>query len=64
MTGLLDAIAVAGSNPDVILRNFGIERTAFSNPDGFIPSAIFAGILEGAARATGDDCFGLHFGEN
>jgi AraC-like DNA-binding protein len=64
MTGLLDAIAVAGSNPDVILRNFGIERTAFSNPDGFIPSAIFAGILEEAARATGDDCFGLHFGEN
>jgi AraC-like DNA-binding protein len=64
LTGLLDAITAAGSNPDEILRNFGIERAAFSNPDGFIPSAIFAGILEGAARATGDDCFGLHFGEN
>ena len=62
-TGLLKAITAAGGNSDQILHKVGIERTAFSNPDGFIPSSIFAGVLEEAARATADDCFGLHLGE-
>ena len=62
-TGLLDAVTAAGGNPDQILHKFGIERAVFSNPDGFIPCSIFAGVLEEAARATADDCFGLHLGE-
>lgn len=64
MTGLVEAIAAAGGNPDQILRTLGLERSAFKNPEGFIASSIFARILDEAARATGDECFGLHFGEH
>jgi AraC-like DNA-binding protein len=63
-TGLLEAIAARGRDPDQILRKFGIDRSAFSDPEGFIPSSIFGGVLEEAAQATADDCFGLHLGEN
>jgi AraC-like DNA-binding protein len=62
--GLLEAIAARGGDPDQILRKFGIDRAAFSEPDGFIPSSIFGGVLEEAAEATADDCFGLHLGEH
>jgi AraC-like DNA-binding protein len=62
--GLLEAIAAGGGAPDQILRKFGIERSAFSEPEGFIPSYLFAGVLEEAAEATADDCFGLHLGEH
>jgi AraC-like DNA-binding protein len=63
-TGLLEAIAARGGDPDQILRKFGIDRSAFSDPEGFIPSSIFGGVLEEAAQVTADDCFGLHLGEN
>ncbi len=63
-TGLIEAIAARGGDPDQILRKFRIDRSAFSEPEGFIPSSIFAGVLEEAALATADDCFGLHLGEN
>ena len=64
MTGLLETIAAAGGNPDQILRPLGLERSTFRNSEGFIASSIFARILDEAARATGDECFGLHFGEH
>jgi AraC-like DNA-binding protein len=41
----------------------GLDRAALADRDGFIPSVDFANLLEEAARATGDRCFGLHFGE-
>ena len=63
MTGLLEAIRDAGADPDQILRTFEVEPSVLANAEGFIPCAVFARILEEAARATGDDCFGLHFGE-
>ena len=63
MTGLLEAIRDAGADPDQVLRTFELEPSVLANVDGFIPCAVFARILEEAARATGDDCFGLHFGE-
>jgi AraC-like DNA-binding protein len=63
-TGLLEAIAAKGGDPDPILRKFGLERSTLSDPEGFIPSSVFAGVLEEAAQATADDCFGLHLGEN
>jgi AraC-like DNA-binding protein len=63
-TGLLEAIAARGGDPDQILREFAIDCSAFSEPEGFIPSSTFAGVLEAAAQATADDCFGLHLGEN
>lgn len=62
-TGLSEAIAAAGGNPDQILSALGIERSVFTNPEGFIATSIFARTLEEASRATADDCFGLHFGE-
>ena len=62
-TGLIEAIEAAGRNPDRILGPLGLDRRSFSNPHGFIPSVDFARVLEETARATGDDCFGLHFGE-
>jgi AraC-like DNA-binding protein len=63
-TGLLDAIAAAGGNPDEILYAVHLDRAAFSNPDHFLPASTFAAILNQAAQATNDDCFGLHFGEH
>ncbi len=63
-TGLVEAIEAAGRDPDHVLRPLGFDRKVLSDPHGFIPSASFAQILEEAARATGDDCFGLHFGEH
>jgi AraC-like DNA-binding protein len=63
MTGLLEAIRDAGADPDQVLRTFELEPSVLANVDGFIPCSVFARILEEAARATGDECFGLHFGE-
>ena len=62
-TGLLDAIAAAGGTPDRVLSKLGLERSIFANPDGFIASTTFARLLEVSAEETGDECFGLHFGE-
>jgi AraC-like DNA-binding protein len=62
-TGLLEAITAAGGNPEEILQGFGLDRSVFAKPEGFIPCSVFAGILKEAARSTGDDCFGLHFAE-
>jgi AraC-like DNA-binding protein len=62
-TGLLEAIKRGGGDPDQILRALGLDRAAFADPDGFVAWFVFAQALEAAARATGDDCFGLHFGE-
>lgn len=63
-TGLVEAIAAAGGNPDHILRTCGLERSALLNPEAFVASATFARVLEEAAHATADDCFGLRFGEH
>jgi AraC-like DNA-binding protein len=62
--GLLEAVGSAGGNPDSIIRMVGLEPSVFSDPQGFIASSVFARLLEEAARATGDNCFGLHFGEH
>ncbi|MGH7374530.1 MAG: AraC family transcriptional regulator [Candidatus Rokuibacteriota bacterium] len=62
-TGLIEAIEAAGGDPDRILSSLGLDRSLFSEPGGFIASSDFTRVLEQAARVTGDDCFGLHFGE-
>jgi AraC-like DNA-binding protein len=62
-TGLRDAIADAGANPDHILRAAGVKDSVLANPDAFIATSAFSRLLEEAAQATGDECFGLHFGE-
>ncbi len=63
-TGLLDAIKAAGGNPDQILHSLGLDRSLFSHSEGFISCAVFDRLLQEAARSTGDDRFGLHFGEH
>jgi AraC-like DNA-binding protein len=62
-TGIIEAIASTGGNPDPILHSVGLSRAIISDEEQFIPSATFARLLEECARCTGDDCFGLHFGE-
>ena len=61
--GLLDCIVAAGGDPDQILRKAGVQRSLLAKRDGFIATLAFARILTEAGRATGDECFGLHFGE-
>jgi AraC-like DNA-binding protein len=63
MTGLLDAMSDAGGNPESVLRTLELDPSVLADAEAFIPCSVFARILEEAARATGDDCFGLHFGE-
>jgi AraC-like DNA-binding protein len=62
MTGLLECITAAGRDPDPILRAVGLDRSVLGNPEGFVASSVFTQLLEEASRQTGDDCFGLHFG--
>lgn len=62
-TGLVEAITAARGDADRVLRAVGLDRSALSDPHGFLPCVDFAQLLEEAARATGDECFGLHFGE-
>jgi AraC-like DNA-binding protein len=61
--GLIDAIAARGGDPDEALRSVGLNRAAIANPHAVIACSDFARLLGAAAQATGDDCFGLHFGE-
>jgi len=60
MTGLLECITAAGKDP--ILRAVGLDRSVLGNPEGFVASSVFTKLLEEASRQTGDDYFGLHFG--
>jgi AraC-like DNA-binding protein len=61
-TGIVEAIESGGGDADGVLRHFGLDRRRLANPQGFIPSEDFARLLESAAAATGNDCFGLRFG--
>jgi AraC-like DNA-binding protein len=63
-TGLIEALEAAGQDPAEILRSVGLDHRSFADPHGIVPTADFARILDEAARATGDECFGLHFGEH
>ena len=61
--GLAEAIEAAGQDADAVLHSVGLDRAAVADRHAFFPSAAFTLALEEAARVTGDDCFGLHFGE-
>ena len=62
--GLTDAIAAAGGRPEQILRSVGLDGAVLADPHRYIACADFTRLLEAAAQATGDQCFGLHFGEH
>jgi AraC-like DNA-binding protein len=61
-TGLIDAIASAGGDPQELLRRLNLDGSAFTQAERFIACADFARLLEHAAQATADETFGLHFG--
>jgi AraC-like DNA-binding protein len=61
-TGLLDAIAATGVDADQVRRSIAFDFAALSDAEGFIACGDFARLLEDVAQATGDECFGLHFG--
>src|SRR5262252_8858720 len=61
--GLIDAIKVRNADPDEVLRSVGLDRRAVSDPQRSIASRDFTRLLNAAARATANDCFGLRFGE-
>ena len=61
--GLAEAIRAAGADPAQVARAVALDPAILSRLEGAIPCADFARLLAEAARATGDDCFGLHFGE-
>jgi len=61
-TGIVEAIEAGGADADAVLRPFGLDRRRLLNPQGFMPSADFARLLDSAAVATGNDGFGLRFG--
>jgi AraC-like DNA-binding protein len=63
ITGWLETVAAAGTNPDRILCALCLDRSVFTNPESFVPSSSFSKLLEETARQTGDHDFGLHFGE-
>ncbi len=60
--GLLKTINDAGANAEKILAELHIDPALFSRPEGFVPCAVFARLLERAAVETDDGTFGLHFG--
>jgi AraC-like DNA-binding protein len=62
-TGLIESMAAADIDVDNVLRAAGLDRALLSQSEGFIATAAFALVLEEAARASGDSCFGLRFGE-
>jgi len=62
-TGLTEAIAAAGVRPEPVLRAVGLDLEDLADAHRYIPCRAFTLLLEEAARATGDGCFGLHFGE-
>jgi len=62
-SGLVDAIAATGADVDQVKTSMTLDFATLANADGFIAGADFARLLEEIARATGDGCFGLHFGE-
>ena len=64
MAGLLEAIEGAGGEVGAILQACGLDRSVFANRDAFIDTILYARLLAEVARQTGDDCFGLHFGEH
>jgi AraC-like DNA-binding protein len=62
-TGLIDAIAATDADVDQVRRSVTLDFATVTNNEGFIACADFARLLEEIAQATGDACFGLHFGE-
>jgi len=61
--GVTEALRRAGCNPDKICQAVGLQPADLRDPDASIPLPAYLNLLELAARRSGDDCFGLRFGD-
>ncbi|MET0808003.1 MAG: AraC family transcriptional regulator [Pseudoxanthomonas sp.] len=61
-TGLIEFIRIGGGNAERILGSSGISPEKLSNTSLSIDLKQYCMVFEEAARQTGDDNFGLHYG--
>lgn len=62
-TGVINLIERNSGDPDSILGNAGIRPGDLDSPYNELILARFCSLFEEAARQTGNDNFGLHFGQ-
>ena len=63
-TGVINLIERNSGDPDSILGHAGIRPSDLSSPYNELILARFCSLFEEAARQTGNDNFGLHFGRH
>jgi len=63
LVGVPKLVAACGVKPAVVLARAGLPPLPLSDPDAWVPRRCSLALLNQAARATGDDCFGLRFGD-
>ncbi|WP_440997729.1 AraC-like transcriptional regulator QhpR [Arhodomonas sp. SL1] len=63
-TGVIDLIERNRGDPDSILGNARVRSVDLSSPYNELILAQFCNLFEEAARQTGNDNFGLHFGKS
>jgi AraC-like DNA-binding protein len=61
ITGFLEFFQQKGGDPDALLRELGLSRALFADPEGRLPLAAFVALFERASERSRDDCFGAHF---
>lgn len=62
LDGLGVMVHMAGVELTDLLRQQGINASVFDEPDNRLTFGQMVRVLDDAARATGDDCIGLHMG--
>ncbi len=62
--GILRVIERAGGNPDAALAAVGLSRANLQDPECYIPIRQSLAIPVAAADETGDEFFGLHWGQH
>jgi len=60
--GVLEAVAAQGGSPAGVLAAVGLTSVDLADPDRLLEVEQVMMLFEAAARATGDDRFGLHLG--
>lgn len=60
--GIGPFIAAQGGDPEKIFEISGLDPSAVQNARASLDLATYVGMLENAARETGQDNFGLHYG--
>lgn len=60
---ILAEVARRGRQPVELVRAAGLDPVVLADPDGTVEAARVKEVWQAAAELTGDDCFGLHMGE-